>query len=125
MPSIVTATSLWFGGQRLGLDGLAKLQTGGSFESWMVMVTKSGRLESCPSSTTSWNTMVAPPGPTNGAVKLGVAAVGFMRVTAGPDTCVQLNASDSLSGSLDAEPSRLTAEPSLRVWSGPAFAIGG
>ena len=59
-----------------------------------------------------------------GAVKVGLAAVALLRVTAGVPFWVQAQASVSPSGSLLALPSRVAVAPSATVWSAPALAVG-
>src|SRR5262249_25134631 len=47
------------------------------------------------------------------------------KATAGPLRCVQAKVTIVPSGSREAEPFRVTREPAMTVWSGPASAIGG
>src|SRR5688572_18990417 len=61
---------------------------------------------------------------TVGAVNVGVALPAPENITAGPAVCTQLYVSTSASGSMLSVPSSVTCVPSLRVWSGPALAIG-
>ena len=60
---------------------------------------------------------------TEGAVNDGVAVLAFWSVM--PWGAVQLYDRESLSGSEEDEPLRLTVAPSGTVWALPASAVGG
>src|SRR5437899_554461 len=72
----------------------------------------------------SWNVSMVSVS-TNGALNVGLAVLALDNVTVGPTICIHEYVNASLSGSELDEPSSVTDEPSLIVWSGPALAIGG
>ena len=61
---------------------------------------------------------------TDGAVKVGFAAVALLSVAVGPAVWDQAQVRVWLSGSRLALPSRVTVSPSVTVWSAPALAVG-
>ena len=75
--------------------------------------------------TVNWKVSDSPLGPTFGAVKVGVAAVGSDRVTWVPANRVHWYETIPSSGSVEFEPSSVTVALSYTVWSGPASAVGG
>src|SRR5262249_51812265 len=89
-PTTSTASILWLGGQSWAGLALARLQSGGSLMFCTLMTTRSLPLLPELSVAVSSNSSVAPPGLTNGAVKLGIRVLPPDRVTLGPPIWTQV-----------------------------------
>ncbi len=86
------------------------------------MVTAAGVEESCPSLTTSEKVSVPV---VAGALKVGLAADGLLKVTVGPEVWLHEYASESPSASALDVPSSVTVDLLKTVCAAPALATGG
>jgi hypothetical protein len=89
---------------------------------WTLMVTEAAVEFVWPSFTTSEKVNVLA---VDGAVNVGFELEAPLRVTAGPDVCVQMNVKGSPSGSVLLLPSSVTVAFLKTVCPAPAFALGG